>query len=580
MNSNKQGILTILVSGIFFGSVGFWLIPENIKGMIIGAVAGAGAAGGYIHHDKRLKQFGIKQQKAQNTYQRKLDNLTASAIQTEKAIEEIILTAKTYEIKINELQDIPRERLGQPKLNSHEIDSIRTRLVKLESKVDKTSTSQNNDTSDDIDYIKQALKGLELKINSISTVSTSSDSQAIIEVGEQAISEHEETLEDKTAQKVIEWFIAKNIEVENYYEPNPTIDTLLDRLSLYLGDNYSVLKKFHRRLRSSVGKRTRFDFRDYDSRAKSIHNQYLKKLKSSDYLSLGKLVKNKETSDFIIANSYDRPDIQGFFDGGWFERFIYYKVVELFDSEGVDYQYLRNPKIAYGEKDLSELDLFFLVNGQPLLIECKAGQHYHDDIEKFNNHAKRLSLAPQNAIFVVLDIEEAEADIRTHHWNITVADQNNFLVYIKRAIKIHKYSQSSIDYKNDNIDDDFFSEEENRKVTVSDDSLETFFRKNRLNLTPESRSAVFNKLIKLIEDSDKPFSFNDITKAIRDSMKKDHNLSREKVSETLHCLRYHDLFRDNQNKPVHNTSELIYSMASLKPKTFEKKVWSSMRKKS
>ncbi|MBE9077324.1 hypothetical protein IQ241_08450 [Romeria aff. gracilis LEGE 07310] len=86
----------------------------------------------------------------------------------------------------------------------------------------------------------------------------------------------EELSAGEAAQKVIEWFERNQVEEENYYEPDPQVDALLDGLSLYLGDNYSILKKFHWKLRNSVGKRVHFSLEGYDSRAKRIHNQYLK----------------------------------------------------------------------------------------------------------------------------------------------------------------------------------------------------------------------------------------------------------------------------------------------------------------
>ncbi|NEP20072.1 MAG: hypothetical protein F6J97_24830, partial [Leptolyngbya sp. SIO4C1] len=103
------------------------------------------------------------------------------------------------------------------------------------------------------------------------------------------------------------------------------------------------------------------------------------------------------------------------------------------------------------------------------------------------------------------------------------------------------------------------------------DSLEDFFKKQKLNQAPESRSVVFDKLVELMKALNGPVSFNDITKTLRDSMKGELSLGRKQISEILNCLRYFDLFRDKKNKPVKNTSELIYSMASLKPKTFERK---------
>ncbi|MEM1241417.1 MAG: hypothetical protein AAGI45_16385 [Cyanobacteria bacterium P01_H01_bin.26] len=566
MNPNTQGTLTILVSSILFGSAGFWLVPGQAKGAITGAAAGAAVAAGHVQQDRRLRQLIAKQQKSNNAHQIKVNSLTAVTAQNRKNVEKVFLASKQHQTRLNELRDGSHFR--QSALNPDEINGIKTKLAALELKINKNSLSSDDNIFNDADRIEIASRELENQVNPAIEQSLPINHQDnFSNIEEPVTTDQEEILEDKTAQQVIEWFKGKNIEVENYYEPDPKIDGLLDELSLYLGDNYAILKRFHRKLRSSVGKRTRFELRDYDARAKRIHNQYLKKLKSCDYLLNGRLIKNKESSDFIIADSYNRSDIQGFFDGGWFERFIYDKVVELFDSEGVDYQYLRNPKIAYENGDLSELDLFFLVNGKPLLIECKAGQQYHAGIEKFNNHGQRLNLNSDNAIFVVLDIDDAEAHIRTHHWDITVADQNNFLDRIKSLIEIPENSQSLVDNGEE-------EEEAGKEATATsdDDSLETFFKKRNLNLAPESRKFVFDELIKLFKGLDgSTISFNDITKSLRDSVQKESNLSRRKVNEILNCLRCADLFRDAQKKPVRNTSEPIDHMASLRLKVFETK---------
>ncbi|MEO0539075.1 MAG: hypothetical protein AAF215_35130, partial [Cyanobacteria bacterium P01_A01_bin.123] len=557
---------TVLVSSILFGSAGFWLMPGQAKGAITGAAAGAAVAAGHVQQDRRLRHLMAKQQKINNAHQIKVNSLTAVTAQNRKNVEKVFLASKQHQTRLTELRD--GSHSSQPALNSDEINGIQTKLAELELKINRNSVSPDDNISNDADRIETASRELENQANlTTEPALPGNDQETFNNIEEPATTDQEEILEDKTAQRVLEWFKGKNIKVQNYYEPDPKIDGLLDELSLYLGDNYAILKGFHRKLRSSVGKRTRFDLRDYDARAKRIHNQYIKKLKSCDYLLNGRLIKNKESSDFIIADSYNRPDIQGFFDGGWFERFIYDKVVELFDSEGVDYQYLRNPKIAYENGDLSELDLFFLVNGKPLLIECKAGQQYHAGIEKFNTHGQRLDLNSDNAIFVVLDIDEAEAHIRTHHWDITVADQNNFLDRIKSLIETHGASQSLVDNGEE-------EEEAGKEAAAAsdDDSLETFFKKGNLNLAPESRKFVFNELIKLFKGLDgSTISFNDITKSLRDSVQTESNLSRRKVNEILNCLRCADLFRDAQKKPVRNTSEPIAQIASLRSKIFEKK---------
>ncbi|MGB7251828.1 MAG: hypothetical protein WBC73_23025, partial [Phormidesmis sp.] len=554
--------LTILASGIIFGSAGLWLVPNQAKGAIVGAAAGAAAAAGHVQKSKQLRRL-------------------ASTVRL--STEETAIAAQAHTTRIKKVEDDLQIESGRIDTTLNEIKKIKERPEKPKLKACKNSTAT------DIERIEGTLKELEHSFRIIlerpsehsrptEPIAKESIAKELI-VKEPVGDDPEDMQEGEAAQSVIEWFRSNQIEVDNYYEPDPKIDALLDGLSLYLGDNYSTLKKLHWKLRSSVGRRAHFDLGSYDSRAKRIHNQYLKKLKSSDYLSLGRLVKKPEGSDFIVADSYNRPDVQGFFDGGWFERFIYYKVVELFDSEGVSYQYLRNPKIVYENGDSSELDLFFLVNGKPLLIECKAGQNYHQGIEKFGKHRQRLNFDSSNAMFVVLDIDETEAHIRTNNWNITVADQNDFLVRIRESIADHENPQSL----NDDEDNEENNEEDNNSSVLAEDdndNLESFFKKLNLNLAPESRPVVFEALVKTtspleqpqsFNKLEQPQSFNELVKTLRDNVPEESSVSRRKISEILNCLRHFDLFRNETKKPIQNTAKLIYGIASKNQRTFEKK---------
>ncbi|MBE9077323.1 hypothetical protein IQ241_08445 [Romeria aff. gracilis LEGE 07310] len=204
------------------------------------------------------------------------------------------------------------------------------------------------------------------------------------------------------------------------------------------------------------------------------------------------------------------------------------------------------------------------MDGKPLLIECKAGQHYQQGIEKFNRHRERLQLDSDQAIFVVLDIDESEAYLRNKNWNFTVADQNNFLDRIQSTLAV-RADLHSID------DNDDPEAELTIPAAADDDILESFFKKQRLNLAPEHRSSILDQLIRLMDAQAVPSSFNEISRTLRDQMKAELGLSREKISEVLNCLRHFGFFRDSQNRPVRNTGEPIYRMESLKPKTLERK---------
>ncbi len=578
MRHNTRDTLTVLFTGLLCSSAGFWLMPGQVKGAIVGGVAGTAAAAGYVHQDRRFKQLAHKQKELtkyaqvirSSPQERKIsDDFGKKTIQKLQEFESFMAEHK---IKISELESALRPKPGQAGLTRNEVNHIRNRLKSLESKLATDTPDASDGDSDALERFEARLKALESKASYTPDSTFRDEYEAVrIQGGQDEQESEDEVSGGEDAQHVIEWFNNREIEVENYYEPDPKIDNLLDGLSIYLGDNYSTLNKFHRQLRNSVGKRFHFNLNNYESREKRIHNQFLQRLKSSDYLSIGRMVKNKDASDFIIAAPHKRSDIQGFFDGGWFERFVYYKVIELFDSEGANYQYLRNSKIVYQDGESSELDLFFLVNGKPILIECKAGLNYDSGIEKFVSHRERLGIDPSSAIFVVFDIGDSEAYIRSKNWNITVTDTTNFLTHIKDIIAVEGSSQS-LNKALDDTDEDLEDESgEAASLLVQDDTLEGFFKRKGLNQAPEYRALVFEELIELIEHTEEPVSFTDLTKKIRDRVKSEHSLGRRKIQEILNCLRHSDIFRNSQNKPEKNASKPISYMASKRIKILEKK---------
>ena len=512
MASQTQAPLTILASSIFFGAAGFWLMPENLKGATVGAVAGGTAAAAHVQQTRRIRKLAIAQQSDAN-------RLKEQVLQTARTIESLGL--RVEEQKANDPK--PAQKVIHPPQPTVSLPSV---------PVPTTSNRRSPATE-------------------VSKVSTG-------------------IAADTAVRTIVDWFENRDIEVRDYYEPDPLVDKLLNGLSLYLGDNYTTLKSLHWRLRNNVGKKRRFDLTKASKRVVNIHNRYIKKLKSSDYLDTGRII-YKDGETFVIAKPHDRSDVQGFLDGEWFERYIYEKVVELLDSEGVDYQCLRQTRITYG-KIATELDLFLLVNGQPLLIECKTGQSHTQGLKKFNKHQEKLNLDASSAVFVVLDIDEAEAHLRTTHWGFTVADQNDFLTRIQETVRL--LSPSPDEEDDEEATETASSSDTNSETnhdSSEDQSLEQFFKERGINLTPQHRPRVFRELLLLMERQVKPASFYDISKALRDLLKKELSLSRDKVAEILDGLRAADLFLDEEQKPVRNRRKPIYSIASSDLDLFERK---------
>jgi hypothetical protein len=574
MKNKAQSTLTILASSILLGTVGFWLAPSQFKGAIVGGITGATTATGYVRHDRRLRQLAAKQKDLFESIQSRQTPLDSQPFvaQGEKISEGLdgIDTLKAeYLTRISELEKSVRSKSGQVKLTQNEINRIRRKLEELEVRLEADTPSQTNRNFSIFESFEKRLSELEAQSEFLLSGYKNSTYEAAKSQEDLDDLESEDISIGEAAQKIIKWFNKKDIEVESYYEPDPKVDELLDGLSIYLGDNYSVLNKFHKRLRNTVGRRLNFDLGSYNSREQRIHNQFLKKLKTSDYLSKGRLIKKTDSPDLIIADLHNRQDIQGFLDGGWFERFVYYKVIEVFDSEGVNYQYLRNPKITYPDEQSAELDLFFLANDKPLLIECKSGANYDEGIKKFSDHRERLSIDASHAIYVVLEIDDSESYIRTKNWNITVASQIQFLEKVKQISTLETLDSTVESLSNEEQDD--IDTQETPPSTNDYSSLEDFFKKNNLNRAPEQRSTVFDELVEIMKSNTEETTFNELSKTIRDKLKESHGLGRSKVSEILNCLRYSHLFRNSQNKPELNTSQPIAYMASKKKSTLEKK---------
>lgn len=556
MSNSVQSILTVLASSVVFGAAGFWLAPNQPKAAAVGSLGGAVGALGYVQNNRRLRRL---ESQLQQILSAGPGSFSAGVLpQTD----------------LTELQQTLQSLKGQSTTSKAEIRQLRSRLEQVETQPPTKAAPPSS-------RLETRLSDLEQRLQTLLLTPTALHNRQNGDSPETKDIDLETLAEDEAAQEIIQWLNWRQVEVENYQEPDDQADALLDGLSLYLGDNYSVLSRFHWRLRSSVGRRAHFGLDQYDAREKGIHSQFLKKLKACDYLSLGRVVKNQDKPDYIIAAPYSRPDIQGFLDGGWFERYVYYKIIELLNAEVVNYQYLRNPKIVYQDGKNSELDLFFVIADQPLVVECKTGQEF--DIAKFVEHRDRLGLQPHQALLVALNLPDDQAYLRSKNWGISVATPNTFLAHIKTFIPQEEGGAPAEEDTPPSVaapDSDQLiivdaekldpSNPPNNAVEdPSDESLASFFKQRNLNLAPEYRGQVLAALSQFFTTISEPTIFNQLTKQIRDTIKEDTGISRGKVNEVLNGLRYSKYFLDRNQKPVLTITQPIHSLVSTDPAVLE-----------
>lgn len=239
---------------------------------------------------------------------------------------------------------------------------------------------------------------------------------------------------------VITWFARKDIMVEKHYTSDQDVDEVFNKHAITLGQKYqdetgdALLSPILQRIKWAISQNRGLQIHlknatqaQIQAQTQFCHNLHRDSLLSSYHYS--------KTNKIIHAAIQDRGDIRNFFNGNWFERFICYQVRELLDKElKLDYSYLMNPYVRLPNGDSFELDLVFLVEGQPILIECKTGGDFNQHLRKFADHCQRFSIPRSHAFLVKLDLEDERTPRLSKFWSFTVVNQNNFIPTLKSVL--------------------------------------------------------------------------------------------------------------------------------------------------
>ncbi len=131
----------------------------------------------------------------------------------------------------------------------------------------------------------------------------------------------------------------------------------------------------------------------------------------------------RKGSKLLQVTVQDRADIRSFFSGGWFERFVCISLQKALLPQRKDLAWLINPRIIFPNGNKYEFDLLFLINCDPLLVECKSGGDYNAHLRKFSDHIKRLSIQPHQGLLVILDLPAEEGSKLSAFWGFPVINE-------------------------------------------------------------------------------------------------------------------------------------------------------------
>lgn len=338
---------------------------------------------------------------------------------------------------------------------------------------------------------------------------------------------------------IINWLLSRSIEVISYREPDEA-EHIYDELTLCLGDNFSNLSSLYDKIKQSLSNGETFTLNLSSSSQQEIadNTKFAKKLVDyafliSKYKDDNPYIKEKK---IITAAPQRSGNVINFFTGGWFERYVFLKISFFLKKQGLKYSYLRNPKIRLANEDQFELDLLFMVEDQPLWLECKTGD-YQSHIAKYSEfNKKHLKILKERSFLVILDISDKLSDDLTVLHNITVANIDNFLNKISESIGLSDQPvQQNLSQASVNISDP--------------NSLATFLNKKGLRPLPELRGLVIKALLQEMDELSQPTNLTEIKDRLTHRLN-NNGISKNKIQDIFNAIVRSACFLNTEEETV------------------------------
>lgn len=196
------------------------------------------------------------------------------------------------------------------------------------------------------------------------------------------------------------WFSGRGIIVREASLIPPATDPLV-RLATELGQNFDVLQSLHDGIRRNLqnGGKSHLNLSGLNSVSINKIVTFATKMNKQGLLS--DIYYNKGTKVLTYSPS-SSGGVQNFFAGGWFETYVGQRVLSAISASAHDV--LINLKLTLGTQEERELDIFCLVEGEPMWVECKSGD-YSQHLQRMTKLAKELGIPPDRLLLAALQLQ-------------------------------------------------------------------------------------------------------------------------------------------------------------------------------
>jgi len=410
---------------------------------------------------------------------------------------------------------------------------------------------------DILESILQELKQISGEIRALRETLSGAPTLVRADVGENtepAVAETLPAVEEPAEEAflaVFEWLSSRGITVKNY-KREETADAIFDQLAMFLGERFASLKRLHDQIRRHLSTGDSFTLNLASSSQEEIANstQFCTWLHQYAFLSSYRYNKYSKT---IYAVPQRVGKVINFFTGGWFERFVFLKVASLLSQHNVVYVHLLNPQISLPNGDDFELDLIYLMEDAPLWLECKTGD-YQLYIPKYADVRPILAIPKERAILVVLGISDELSSQLTDLYDITVANENNFLALVAAALDF-----ADIPY------------DATPTWPVQPGRLSTLLNKAGLRPLPEFRLPVIKELVKVASSMDEPRTLAEVKVVLAERIE----ISKSKLQDILNAVVRSGCLVDEEGQIVRSFTVPFAGLISSDPLDIERKCMES-----
>lgn len=197
-------------------------------------------------------------------------------------------------------------------------------------------------------------------------------------------------------------------------------DKMLIPLAVEMGDHFDELRPVHDAIRAAQADGSEFSvsLKDKDGSAVSRCVQWAGKLGKRGLLSDVHYSRKGRT---LSARTQAGGVAQSFFSGRWFELYVRAKVERVLAAQKLQFDSLTNICIRLPDGQNRELDLLFIVEQEPIWIECKSGG-VRGQLKRIGKLRMQLQIAPNRSILAVLDMPPEVGPRNRRPWGLAVAD--------------------------------------------------------------------------------------------------------------------------------------------------------------